>query len=693
MPAASASASLPKTPKGPPLAERHATNEMLHGQKVLDPYRWLEDIKNPKTRAWLKNFDAYTRKALAELPKRNAISKRLEELSYLEAVSAPRRRGQRYFFSARHKDKEKTVYYVRDSKTAKPRVLLDPNKLSQDGSTAVRGLWPSHKGKWVAYKLSQNNADHATLYVMDVDTGKNSKVDVIEGARYADASWAPDGSGFYYTRLPIDPNIKKDELPGHAAVFFHKLGTSSKQDRLIHPATGNPQAFIDGDLSHDGRYLFVYVYHGWRRNDVYFKDLKRHKKWQTLTAGEDAKFSVSAHKGKFYIHSNKGAPRFRLFEADPQTASTFSSWRELVAEDDKSVMRSAQIAGGHLVLRYLDNASSQLRIIKLNGQKVRRIQLPGIGTVNSVIGRPEDDEAYFGFSSFTTPPTIYETSISKGKLSVLSKVEVPVDPKPFVVEQVWYPSKDKTPVSMFIVHRRNLVKDGSHPLLLNGYGGFNIVKEPRFRASLYLWLEQGGIFAMPNLRGGGEYGEAWHRGGMLDKKQNVFDDFIGAAEWLIQNKYTSTKKLAIEGGSNGGLLVGAAMVQRPELYRAVVCHVPLLDMIRYHRFESGRTWIGEYGSSEKADQFEYLIRYSPYHNVQRANYPSMLMLTADSDDRVDPMHARKFTAELRYKLSNDPNIFVRVNAKAGHGGGDMVKKFVAKQTDVYAYLMQELGMN
>jgi len=675
------------------LATRQDTFELLHGVKVADPYRWLEDIKRADTKAWLSGFDGYTRKHLATIGGRTALKKRLDELSYIEWISAPERRGKRYFFSRRHKDKEKVVHYWRAGKKGEPRVLIDPNTLSDDGSITLKGVYPSYDGKWVAYKLSANNADEATLHLMDVATGKKSAIDTIEGAKYASASWEPNGKGFYYTRLPTDASIPKDERPGHAAIYYHRLGSDPKGDKLIHPKTGDAKTFIHGELSRDGHFLFVYIFYGWSHNDIFYKDLRKHKEWQKLAVGERAQFSVEAHKEHFYVRSNKGASRSRMFKIAPSKGVAFDQWKEIIAEKPNSVLRSFALVGDHLALKYLENASSKAVIADLNGKVVRTIALPGIGTLSSLMGNPEDDEAYYSYSSFTTPPTVYETSVKKGGSKVFFEVKVPVDPSPYEVEQVWYPSKDGTKVSMFIVRRKDMKKDGNNAMLLTGYGGFRIVKAPVFKATLYAWLERGGSYAMPNLRGGGEYGDAWHRAGMLGNKQNVFDDFIAAAEWLVAKRYTRPDRLAIMGGSNGGLLVGAAMVQRPELFGAVVCAVPLLDMLRYHKFDSGRTWVGEYGSADNPEQFKYLHAYSPYHNVREGvAYPSMLMLTADSDDRVAPMHARKFTAAIRHGMNNDATILVRVETKSGHGGGDMVNKRVARLTDIYSYLANELGL-
>ncbi len=668
-------------------------SEAIHGTVVHDPYRWLEDGESVETQQWLAQHNDHTRQHLDGLPGRDGLTKRLTELSYIESVSAPRRKGKRFFFSRRHKDKEKTVWYWRQGKDNEPTVLLDPNTMSDDGSVSLKGVWPSYDGKWVAYKLSQNNADEATMYLMDVKTREVSDVDTIVGAKYASASWDPKGKGFYYVRLPVDPSIPTADRPGHAQAYYHRLGTAADKDKLVHDKTGDPKTFIDTELSRDGHYLFFYKFYGWAKNDVYFKDLRKHKEWQPLAVGLDAKFFVTAWKDRFYIHTNHQASRWKVMRAAPKRVQ-MDKWLEIVAERNQAVLRSVAIVGDRLALRYLDKASSRLEIAKLNGSPVRTIALPGIGSVVGPAGNPEDDTAYYAFSSYTTPTTIYETSIESGASKVYFELDVPVDPKPYTIEQVWLQSKDGTKVSMFIIGAKTMKKDGSTPFLLTGYGGFDVNKTPSFHAPRFAWLERGGALAIPNLRGGGEYGEEWHRQGMLENKQNTFDDFIAAAEYLIAQGYTKAERLGIYGASNGGLLVGAAMVQRPELFGAVACGVPLLDMVRYHKFGSGKTWIGEYGSADDPKLFKVLYAYSPYHHVtEQTDYPAMLMLTADSDDRVDPMHARKFTAAIRYGTNNARNMLLRMETKAGHGGGDMVNKAVARRVDMYSFLFDELGMN
>ncbi|MGK4001010.1 prolyl oligopeptidase family serine peptidase [Sorangium sp. So ce1036] len=666
---------------------------ILHGVEIADPYRWLEDGASPEVQEWMRDQDAFTRAELARLPERDAIASRLKQLFYVDAVSAPRHRRGRYFVSRRHATKEKSIVYWKQGKSGEERPLLDPNSWSADGSLSLGGWHVSWDGKNVAYKVQKNNSDEATLHVMDVATGKRSEADVIEGAKYAYASWTPSGDGFYYVWLPTDPSIPAADRPGYAEVRFHRLGEDPAKDRIVRGRTGDPRTFLGASLSKDGRFLVLTVSHGWTSMDVYFRDLRKpggEARDTPLAVGSDAHYLVEVYKDRFYVHTDEGAPHGRVFEVDPDRPER-AAWKEIVPERPDATLESVSIVGGHLALSYLKDASSRVEIRALDGKLVRELPLPGIGTVGGPIGLPDEDDAYFSFDSFTSPQEIYATSIRTGKTELYARVEVPVDPSPYVVEQAFFPSKDGTRISMFIVRRKDMEKDGSARALLYGYGGFQISQTPSFIASMYPWLERGGVYAVANLRGGGEYGEAWHRDGMLLKKQNVFDDFIAAAEHLVREGYTRPERLAIQGGSNGGLLVGAALTQRPELFGAVLCGVPLLDMVRYHLFGSGKTWISEYGSSDDPEQFKALHAYSPYHRIEAGTrYPAILLLSADSDDRVDPMHARKFAAALQAASAGGP-VLLRIERNAGHGGADLVKAAVEKGADQLAFALAATG--
>ncbi len=668
--------------------------DTMHGVQVKDPYRWLEDVEKPEVQAWMDGQDKVARDYLKALPKRDQLAERFAELYYIDSVSAPVRRGETYFYTRRHADKEKRIHYYKVGQDGEEQVLLDPNAMSEDGSISVGWVKPTWDGKKVAYALKENNADESVLYVMDVATKKVSDIDVIPGVKYSRPSWTPDGSGFYYVFLPSGPDIPVSERPGYAEIRFHKLGEDPKKDVLVREKTGDPKVFVGVDLSRDGRFLFTYTWHGWNASDVYYKDLERgDKEFKPIVEGVPSIYSVEAYKDSFYIMTNEGADRYRIMKVDAKSPER-KNWKELIGElEDGSVIDGMQIVGGRIVLTLIQDVKSDLRLFDFSGKLVRDIELPGVGASFGMTGNPEDDDAYFSFQSFTNPPKIYKTSIASGTTEVWAEVKVPVNPDPYTVEQVFFESKDGTKIPMFLVYRKDMPRDGSTPFVINGYGGFLVTMHPYFRASIYPWLEAGGGFAIPNLRGGGEYGEKWHKDGMLHKKQNVFDDFIGAAEFLVKEGYTSKGKIGITGGSNGGLLVGAAMTQRPDLYGAVVCAVPLLDMVRYTLFGSGKTWISEYGDPEKADDFAVLHAYSPYHHVKpNTDYPAMLMMSADSDDRVDPMHARKMIGALQHANTSKNPQLLRIERNAGHGGADLIRQYVESDADRYAFLMNELGL-
>ncbi|HVY46346.1 MAG TPA: prolyl oligopeptidase family serine peptidase, partial [Minicystis sp.] len=661
--------------------------DTIFGVEVKDPFRWLEDAKSPEVQQWMKDEDALARSYLAGLPERGAIAARLKELYYIESISAPRHRGNRFFYSRRHADKEKSIVYVKEGKAGAEKVLLDPNAWTADGSESLGGYWPSWDGRKVAFKIKKNNSDEATMYLLDVATGKRSAVDVIDGAKYAAASWTPSGDGFYYTWLPTDPKIGASERPGYAEVRFHKIGDDPKKDRIVHEKTGDATKFIEAYVSRDGKWLVTSIAEGWTANDVYVKEARDIKgPWRPLVAGVKAHFNVDVYKDRFYVHTDDGAPHYRAFVVDPKHVER-AAWKEILHERADATLDEPEIFGGKLVTPYLKDASSRLEVHDLDGKLVREVKLPGIGSVAGLTGREDDDTFYWGFESFTTPLEIQSSSVKTGATELYARVKVPVDPAPYVVDQVFFPSKDGTRVSMFVVHRKDAKKDGSNRALLYGYGGFQISETPEFISTIYPWLERGGVYALANLRGGGEYGEAWHKAGMLLNKQNVFDDFIAAAEELVKEGWTKPERLTSWGGSNGGLLVGATLVQRPDLFGAALCGVPLLDMVRYDKFGSGKTWVAEYGSPENEQQFKALYAYSPYHHVVvGTRYPAVLLASADSDDRVDPMHARKFAAALQAASTGGP-VILRIEKHSGHGGADLVKANVEKNADQLAFAL------
>jgi prolyl oligopeptidase len=659
---------------------------------VEDPYRWLEDEKSPEVRAWMEKQHSFTREQLDRLPEREAIAARLKELFYIDSLGVPHRYGKRYFYSKRQATKEKSIVYWKEGKDGAEQVLLDPNAWSTDGSVSLGNWSVSWDGNRVAYTVKKNNSDEATMQVLEVATGKRLEVDTIEGAKYAYAHWTPKGDGFYYAYLPTDSGIPVADRPGYTEIRFHRLGEDPKKDARIHEKTGNAKTFLNVDLSRDGRFLIVYVQHGWNATDVYFRDLRDPKQkdsWTPLTVGKDFIYTLIPYNGKFYLQTNEDAPRYRVFEVDPARPAR-GSWKEIIPERKDATMEGISLVGGKLSLLYLKDVISQIELHTLDGKLDRVVPLPAPGSATALMGQPDQDEAYFVFTSLVHPTEIHEISVKKGDPRLFFKAKVPVDPSQFTVEQRFAPSRDGTQVPLFIVSSKGTPRDGSAPTLLYGYGGFQAAMQPSFRSSIIPWLERGGVFVMSALRGGSEYGEEWHRNGMLHKKQNVFDDFIGAAEFLIREKYTRPGRLAIQGASNGGLLVGAAMTQRPELFRVVLCGVPLLDMVRYHLFGSGKTWIEEYGSADNAEDFKVLFGYSPYHRVKAGTkYPAMLMLGADSDDRVDPMHARKFTAQIQEHSTGGPAL-LRIEKNAGHGGADMLKAAVQKGADELSFALSQM---
>lgn len=711
--ASTAESAMPSTqlPPQPPSPAGDVV-DTIHGVQVPDPYRWLEDEKAPEVQAWVDAQDAYTRQVIGSVDGRETVRERLKELAYVDSVSTPNPVAGRLFYVRTFADKEKSVVYWREGEQGEEKVLLDPNTWSKDGSVSLGGITVSPDGKRVVFSRKPNAADEATLYVIDVDTGKESTVDVIEGGKYASPSWTPDSKGFVYEYLPTDPSISVDERPGYTEIRHHVLGTDPKTDKVLHPALRDPTYFLHQTLSEDGKYLFVTKMRGWGEMDISWQRFGKDKAFRPLARGiypdaeaaRRATFSVTAWKDRFYIHTDDGAPNRRLMVADPAKllkhpatdaglAAARKTWVEVVPEEKDAKLESVSIVGNKLALAYLQNVASRLDVRELSGKHLRTLSLPTVGTSGGIVGESDQPVGYFSFSSFTVPRQVYRVDLDSGAVSPFAKVKLPIDPEAFEVRQVFYPSKDGTRIPMFLVHKKGLKADGKNPVWLYGYGGFDVSLTPGFRASIIPWIEAGGVYAVANLRGGGEFGKAWHDAGRLDKKQNVFDDFAAAAEYLINEKITQPKRIAIHGGSNGGLLVGTAMTQRPELYGAVLCAVPLLDMVRYHLFGSGRTWIPEYGTAENAADFQWIHAYSPYQHVKEGTaYPALLMLAADHDDRVDPMHARKFMAAVQNATSSESPVLFRVERNAGHGGADMIKQWVESTADQYAFVMRQFGV-
>ncbi len=698
-PAAPAPPPMPTLPLKYPATRTVDASDTYFGVKVEDPYRWLEDGKSPEVKTWLDDENKLTRSYLDALPGRAALEKRYSQLLRIDTISAPGRAGDRYFYMKRKADQEKAILYWRSATDPNDpeHVLIDPNQWIGTNNAALGSTSTTLDGKLLAYSLKPNNADEATLYVKDIGTGQELPGEVIDGAKYAEPSWLPDNSGFVYTWLPPADPAHVSDRPGLAVVKFHKLGTDPKTDPVIHDKTGDPTKFIGAYVSRDGKWIFFSQQNGWDKNDLYYQPLNGQPtaaiahKWKPIVVGQPFLYSLSPWLDQGYILTNENATRFRLFKvalANPARAN----WKEIVPESPKAVLQGASIIGNHLVLDRLEDVLSKTDICDLDGKLVRHLDLPGVGSLAELEGEPDHDDIFFGFENFTEPLKIYQTSVTDPSQKLWAEIKFPVDPSPYTVEQKWFASKDGTQIPMFVVHRKDIVMDGHTPFMIYGYGGFSVSQTPFFAAGWYPFLEAGGGYAVVNLRGGGEFGEKWHQDGMLLKKQHVFDDCIAAAEFLIQQGYTSPQHLAVRGGSNGGLLVGAVITQRPDLFRAAVCEVPLLDMIRYPLFGSGKTWEPEYGSPDNEVQFKALYAYSPYHHVvPGTKYPALLMCTAANDDRVDPMHARKFVAKMQADNADDNPILLRLESQSGHGGGDQVKKTIEMGTDIWGFLIHELG--
>jgi prolyl oligopeptidase len=695
-------------PSAPPKAEIKPVAEMFHGTKVVDDYRWLEDVNSPETQKWAAEEMAYTRSLLDPLPGRDAIHKRLTELLAIGSVSPPQIAGRYYFYTKREGMQNQPVLYVRErARGSAPAaasgpdcVLVDVNQLAADGTIALDWWQPSENGKYVAYGTSASGSEMSTLHIIETGTG-TLLPDTIERTRFASIAWEHNNHGFYYTRYPKKGDVPEGQEVYNRHVFYHELGTDPDGDDPIFGEGRDPEDLPSVSLSNDGRWLLISVEQGWTKSELFLMDLKNGTPPTRVTTGKNFLYSGEVYEGKLYITTNEDAPRYHVFVTDAGNYDR-ESWKEIIAQSD-AVLQRVAVFGGKLFAQYEQNATSQLKIFDLEGKKLTDLTLPAIGTVFGSGGRWDRDEVFYGFESFTFAPSIYRYDLKDSSTSLWTKVDAPsINPSAYEVQQEWFQSKDGTRVPMFVVYKKGLERNGRNPTLLTGYGGFNISETPAFSRAAYLWmggggLEHGGVYAVANLRGGAEFGEDWHRAGMLDKKQNVFDDMIAAAEHLIAAKYTDKSHLAIIGGSNGGLLMGAMITQRPDLFRAVVCRVPLLDMLHYQNFQIAKLWIPEYGSAENAEQFKWLYAYSPYHHVKAGTqYPAVLFMTADTDTRVDPMHAKKMAALMQAEAKNGTSrtrpILLRIETKAGHGAGKPVTKQIEEFTDIYSFLFWQVGV-
>jgi len=693
----------------PPATQVEPVTETLHGVSITDPYRWLEgDNSNPErmgqvtpeVAAWTDAQNGYTRSILDGFASRKALEDRMRPLMEIGSVGAPTMRGNRYFFTQREGNQNQPVVYYRDGYKGETKTLLDPAKIDASGLTTVTWFSPSEDGKLVAYGTYRAGDENTTLHLMEVETGKVLPLEIPDKTQSPD--WMPDGSGFLYQNLADPKN------PYSGRVLYHRMGTDPKTDAVLFrqftkeeneklATTWGP----NGSLSRDGKWLVLGYATSTRSNDLWVADFQAYLatgklEKREVTVGGDGAAYGNVVDGTLFLYTNQGAPNGRIVAVDPKNPAK-AAWKELVPERKDAVIQSLSVAKGIFAVEYLKNAASSIELFTFDGKPAGELKMPGIGSASLAV-ESDRTEAYLTFTSFNYPNSIFRVDLAKpaAEPELWERPAVPVDPSTVEVKQVWYASKDGTKVSMFVVHKKGLALDGARPTILNGYGGFNIAETPFFNALLFPWFEDGGVFALPNLRGGGEYGDQWHEAGMLERKQNTFDDFIAAGEWLVANGYTKPEKLACYGGSNGGLLTGAMVVQRPDLFRAAIVAVPLLDMLRYQNFLMARYWVPEYGSAEDAKQFEFLRAYSPYQQVKKGvAYPAVFLTAGENDTRVHALHARKMAAALQAATADDPAakpVLIWVDREAGHGQGKPLNLRLRDAVDLRIFLMWQLGM-
>jgi prolyl oligopeptidase len=664
-----------------------------HGVKVADPYRWLEDLDSAPTRAWVEAQNRVTSAYLAAIPEREPIRKRLTELWNYERYGVPAKHGERYFFTRNDGLQNQNILYRVDSLGGEAKVVLDPNTLSQDGTIAVTGWNISEDGKLLAYGLSSGGSDWQEWHVREVETGRDLP-DHLLWVKFSEAAWTHDNQGFFYSRYD-QPRAGRplEEANFYQKLYYHRLGTPQSADELVYERPDSKEMGFIAAVTEDGRYLVIHAWRGTEtENGIFYKDLSvPGSKVVELLSGFDAAYTFIANDGPlFWLDTDLGAPRGRVIAIDLREPAR-ERWREVVPEGPET-LQGVNCLHDTLVVHYLKDAHAQVRQFGLDGKLLRELELPGLGTVAGFTGRCKDRETFYGFTGYTTPGTIYRYDLETNRQTVFRQEEVPAfDPSRYETRQVFFASKDGTRIPMFVTFRKGLKLDGSNPTYLYGYGGFNVSLTPNFSPAHVVWMERGGVYAVANLRGGGEYGEEWHQAGSKLKKQNVFDDFIAASEWLIANGYTSPGKLAIAGYSNGGLLTAACMVQRPDLYGAVIVGVGVLDMLRFHKFTIGWGWTSDYGSPDNPAEFKAIYAYSPYHNLKPGTaYPPTLITTADHDDRVVPGHSFKFAAALQRDNAGPHPTLIRIETRAGHGGGKPVSKKIEETADEFAFLFNAL---
>lgn len=678
-----------------PVTAKVSQTDNYFGTQVADPYRWLEVSDSAAVTAWVKDQNKATFGYLEKIPFRKTLLTRLSELYNYPKYSAPFKGGNRYFYFKNDGLQNQSVLYVQNSLTDSSKVLLDPNTLSKDGTVSLSSMAVSHDGKYFGYATSEGGSDWNNIFVIEVASGKLLD-DRISWSKFSGISWYKDG--FFYSRYDAPASGKALEAKNEFhKVYYHKIGTKQEQDQLVYEDVTKPLRNFYAQTSDDENLLILYFSEGAAGENAFsVKDLtKKEATWQPIITNFESQYSViDYHQGKLLVLTNNGAPRYRLVAINPSKPQP-SAWETLIPESE-NVLSSVQFIGGRLFAEYMKDAKNEVIVFDETGKKLHDVQLPGLGTVGGFAGKKEDKETFFSFTSFTQAPAIYRYDIEKNTSTLFRETKLAAfDAAAYETKQVFYASKDGTKIPMFLVYKKGLELNGQNPTYLYGYGGFNISLTPSFNPLLLPFIENGGVYAMANLRGGGEYGEAWHKAGMLDKKQNVFDDFIAAAEYLIKEKYTSSAKLAISGRSNGGLLVGAAMTQRPDLFKVALPGVGVMDMLRFHKFTIGWAWSPEYGASDSSEaQFKNLYAYSPLHNLKQGTaYPATLVTTADHDDRVVPAHSYKFIAALQEKHKGANPVLIRIDEQAGHGAGKPTSKILEEWADIWSFVLYNLGVN
>ncbi|KAB2671512.1 MAG: S9 family peptidase [Verrucomicrobia bacterium] len=682
----------PPRPAYPPTARTNVVDTYF-GQSVEDPYRWLEDDNSPGTKEWVAAQNRVTFGYLEGIPQRAAIKERMTRLLDFERFGTPAKVGGRYFYTRNDGLQNQDVWYTATAADAEPTVLLDPNRLSADGTVSVSGPAVSEDGRLAAYQISASGSDWKEIRVREVATGRDLP-DRLEWVKFSGVSWRKDGTGFYYSRYEAPKESEKlTRLNEFQKLCFHRVGTPQSDDAVVYERRDKPRWGFGGEVSDDGAYLVITSTEGTdRKNRVFYQDLARGGAVADLLVDFDASYDFVGNDGPvFWFKTDLAAPRGRIIAIDTRKPDR-SAWREVLPQGD-ATLTGASVVGERLVADYLKDAHSVVRIHRLDGTFEKEVELPGIGSAGGFGGRRGDTETFYGFAGYTVPGRVYRYDFTTGKSTLWRAPKVGFNPDDFETKQVWVTSKDGTRFPMFVTHRKGLKLDGTNPTLLYGYGGFNISLTPAFSVGNLVWMEMGGVYAVPNLRGGGEYGEDWHQSGTKLRKQNVFDDFVAAGEWLVNNRYTQPRRLAIQGGSNGGLLVGACMTQRPDLYGACLPAVGVMDMLRFHKFTIGWAWKSDYGSSEDAEEFRALRAYSPYHNLRPGvAYPPTLVTTADHDDRVVPAHSFKFAARLQECQAGSNPVLIRIESKAGHGAGKPTAKIIEERSDQLAFLVRQFGM-